>query len=45
LRENCRESQQASQCGILTGLSTASLQDHGSTTSDLTPVLVPRISS
>ena len=33
LRENCRESQQASQCGILTGLSTASLQDHGSTTS------------
>ena len=28
LRENCRESQQASQCGILTGLSTASLQDH-----------------
>jgi len=33
LRENCRESQQASQCGILTGLSTASLQDHVSATS------------
>lgn len=32
LRENCRESQQASQCGILSELSTASPQDHESTT-------------
>ena len=31
LRENCRESQQASQCGILTELSTASRHAHGST--------------
>ncbi|MDR2851897.1 MAG: Cd(II)/Pb(II)-responsive transcriptional regulator [Burkholderiaceae bacterium] len=28
LRENCRESRQASQCGILTGLSTASRHAH-----------------
>ena len=33
LRETCRESQQASRCGILAGLSTASLRDHGSETS------------
>ncbi len=31
LRENCPESQQASQCGILTELSTASRHAHGST--------------
>lgn len=31
LRENCRESQQASQCGILTELSTASSRAHQST--------------
>jgi Cd(II)/Pb(II)-responsive transcriptional regulator len=30
LRETCRESQQASQCGILTELSAASRQDHDS---------------
>lgn len=33
LRENCRESQQASQCGILTELSTASRSDCESATS------------
>lgn len=33
LRENCRESQQASHCGILTELSTASRHDHESGTS------------
>ena len=32
LRENCRESQLTSQCGILSELSTASRQDHESTT-------------
>lgn len=32
LRENCRESQQASQCGILTELSTASRHAHESAT-------------
>ena len=33
LRENCRESQQASQCGILSELSTASNHDQELTTS------------
>ena len=32
LRENCRESQQASQCGILSELSSTSRQDHESDT-------------